>query len=388
MNHSRLSWLEERTHHKQDDLCIIEEKKNYSWKSFLQETNRLYQIVSEYIKPGDICAIVSSYRFETIALFMALFENQNIIVPITSSLDEEIALRLKEGMVDFKLHFREQELVIDKLEPIERHPLVTQLADQGRSGVILFSSGSTNKPKAMLHDLDQLMNHYQQKKMKTGRILVFLMFDHIGGLNTLLNAMASCYALVIPFDRSPETVCRLIESHQVDILPTSPTFLNLIVMSEAYQRYSLASLKLITYGTEAMPESVLKKITQILPKVKLLQTFGTSETGIAHTKSLAYDSLHMKITNDGNHEYKVVNGELWLKSKTQILGYLNVEDDSFTPDGWFKTGDMVEESSDGFLKIIGRTKEVINVGGLKVLPVEIESVLLEMESIDDCMVYG
>ncbi len=62
--------------------------------------------------------------------------------------------------------------------------------------------------------------------------------------------------------------------------------------------------------------------------------------------------------------------------------------DSFTRDGWFKTGDLVEVSEDGYIKIIGRNTEIINVGGQKVLPSEIESVVLSMEEIEDCLAYG
>ena len=62
--------------------------------------------------------------------------------------------------------------------------------------------------------------------------------------------------------------------------------------------------------------------------------------------------------------------------------------DSFTADGWFRTGDQVEVDPEGFIRIVGRTKEIINVGGEKVLPAEIESVLLEMPEIADCVVYG
>jgi len=70
------------------------------------------------------------------------------------------------------------------------------------------------------------------------------------------------------------------------------------------------------------------------------------------------------------------------------MGYLNADMSSFTTDGWFKTGDLVEVSNDGFIKIIGRSKEVINVGGEKVLPAEIESVVLELDIIEDCMAYS
>jgi acyl-CoA synthetase (AMP-forming)/AMP-acid ligase II len=136
-----------------------------------------------------------------------------------------------------------------------------------------------------------------------------------------------------------------------------------------------------------MPESLLLRLKQIFSKVKFLQTFGTSETGISTTSSKSSDSLFMKL-DDLNCEYKIVENELWLRSKTQVLGYLNASMDSFTSDGWFKTGDLVEIIEDGYLKIIGRSKEVINVGGQKVLPAEVESVILTIDNIDDCLVYG
>lgn len=144
---------------------------------------------------------------------------------------------------------------------------------------------------------------------------------------------------------------------------------------------------MITYGTETMPESLLKRIKTSFPKVRLLQTFGTSETGIMKTSSKSSNSLEMKL-NDPNQEYKVVNQELWLRSKTQVLGYLNAEMDSFTEDGWFRTGDLVDELDDGYIRIIGRGNEIINVGGEKVLPSEVESILLEMDVVQDAIVYG
>ena len=158
-------------------------------------------------------------------------------------------------------------------------------------------------------------------------------------------------------------------------------------MNNSHNKYDLSSLKMITYGTETMPDSLLIRLKNSFPKVKFLQTFGTSETGIANTKSKSSNSTFMKIENL-DLESKIGENELWIKSKTQILGYLNSSMDSFTKDGWFKTGDLVENSDDGYLKIIGRNKEVINIGGQKVLPSEVESVILYMKEIEDCIVYG
>ena len=212
-------------------------------------------------------------------------------------------------------------------------------------------------------------------------------FDHIGGINTLLNTLAMGAKIIFPSNRNPDDIASLIEMHQIHILPASPTFLNMMLMAKVHERFNLRSLKMITYGTESMPESLLKKLKSSFPRTRLLQTFGTSETGISQTSSRSSGSLDIKI-NDPSLEYKIVEGELWLKSKVQVMGYLNASMESFTEDGWFKTGDLVEELEEGFIKIKGRAKEVINVGGEKVLPNEVESLLLSMDEIRDVMVFG
>jgi len=159
-----------------------------------------------------------------------------------------------------------------------------------------------------------------------------------------------------------------------------------MMMNGVFERYDVRSLGLITYGTEPMPEGLLARIRAALPSTRLLQTFGTSETGIVSTTSKSSDSLYVKF-NDPSVEYRIVDGELLLKSDRRILGYLNYSNDAFDEDGWFRTGDLVEEEN-GFLRIMGRRKEVINVGGEKVLPSEVESVLMSMSGIIDCKVFG
>ena len=136
-----------------------------------------------------------------------------------------------------------------------------------------------------------------------------------------------------------------------------------------------------------MPGSLLERIRKALPNVTLIQTFGTSETGISQTVSRTSDSTLFKF-EDKNTEFKIVEGELWLRSQSQILGYLNHDMNRFTEDGWFRTGDLVEQAEDGYLRITGRREDLINVGGEKVTPSEIESVLLEIPEVADCLVYG
>lgn len=370
-------------------IAIIHNDKTYTYNDLVSKINYYKNVISESnITQGQIVFIISDYSFESIALFFSLSLNRNIVVPVTTENIAEIEERLIEAKPDWIFNLRKG-TIINKAENlnIDRHDLINKIQKKKSSGLILFSSGSTGRPKAMIHNLDSLLSTFLQKKARALNFLVFLMFDHIGGLNTLFNCLSIGSIITIPENRRPDHICFLIEKFKINILPSSPTFLNLMLIGKSFEKYDLSSLRMITYGTETMPESLLIKLKHELPSIKFIQTFGTSETGIVKTISKSSESTLMKI-EDPDQEYQIVDGELWLRSKTQILGYINHNNDSFTNGGWFKTGDLVEEFDGGYLKIVGRSKEVINVGGQKVLPTEIESVLLELPEILDCKAKG
>ena len=366
--------------------AIVFEDRIYTYEEFIKQIKDYKNILDKHNISSKVVVILGDYSFYNLALFFALYENKNIIVPITSNIKKVQDDFIKESFCQTIIKTDEKNLLIQNLKTIFSHNMIDNLREKNSSGLILFSSGSTGKPKAMVHNLDTLIDSFKDKKEKSMNMLVFLMFDHIGGLNTVFNALCMGACLIIPKIKDAKTICELIEKYKIMVLPSSPTFLNLILISQEYKNYDLSSLRMITYGTETMPQSLLLKLKEVFPKVKFLQTFGTSETGISTTSSKSSNSLFMKL-EDINGEYKIVENELWLRSKTQVLGYLNASMDSFTSDGWFKTGDLVEVDGE-YIKIIGRAKEVINVGGQKVLPAEVESVILSMEEISDCMVYG
>ena len=383
-----MSWLTSHLLSLDDKLAIADVYGEFSYLDLSKQVTIFNNKITEEIKAGDVVVVLSDYNYYSIALLLALLKQKAIIVPIVSKKEEEVSSRIKVSNCDWVINLEMEFLQIIKSEfAVSKHKLVNNLVDKKHSGLILFSSGSTGVPKAMVHDLDNLVDSFQGKKTKKLKILVFLMFDHIGGLNTLLNTLAMGASVILPENRNPKYIGGLIEKYKVNVLPSTPTFLNMLLMARVNDKYNLKSLKMITYGTETMPESVLLKLKETFPRTRLMQTFGTSETGIAQTSSRSSNSLEMKL-DDPNTEYKIVNNELWLRSQTQVLGYLNADMSSFTEDGWFQTGDLVESFDEGYIKIVGRSKEVINVGGEKVLPSEVESVILELDIVDDCMVYS
>ena len=361
--------------------AIIYQDKSYSYQQLLQRISHFSSLIST-LPPHSKVAIVGDYSFENIAFFFALYQNKHTIIPIIS----------KQGM-DEKLKEAGTEYIFDQNTSSIQHlsnPKSLSLNLGNHAGLILFSSGSTGKPKAMLHNLDNLIAQFKDKKTKHLNMLLFLMFDHIGGINTMLNIFSTAQTAIIPENRKDVNhIASLIQKYKISILPASPTFLNLMLLNKVSEYYDLSSLRMISYGTETMPESLLQKLQETFPKTKFLQTFGTSEVGIMQTQSENSKSLFIKLS-DPNIEYKIVDGELWIKSKTQVLGYLNASMECFV-DGYFKTGDLVESKTiDGeeYIRIIGRAKEMINIGGEKVLPQEVEGVISQIDGVLDCLVYG
>ena len=382
-------WLFDRIRSHAEKPALVSKGQNYSYADLSNVAELSFtQVVSDF-PAGAVVILQSDYSFQSVALFLALLKNCNIIVPVATALEEEVQLRIQESYADYCVtpHENGSYRYTKINNDTSKHPLITKIIGEGHAGLILFSSGSVGKPKAMIHDLTTLALTFANKRQKSICMMVFLMFDHIGGMNTLLNALSMGSHMVFPDIREPDHVAGLIEKYKVRVLPASPTFLNLMVMASVQEKRDLSSLRMITYGTETMPQTLLNRLKELFPRTRLLQTFGTSETGIANVISKSSSSAYMRI-EDPNCEHKIVNGELWLRSKTQISGYLNASSDSFTEDGWFNTGDLVEVNENGFFKVVGRSNEVINVGGEKVLPSEIEGVLLQMSEIDDCVVYS
>lgn len=377
-------------------LSVFEDCKNddaivwrgipYSYKWLIDSTKQwIEQLHKNKINKGSIVAVQGDFSPNSIALILALIHNNNIVVPLTQSVAANKDKFLEIAEVQYSISIDDDDNAsYESIDKTVTKELLIKLQNKEMPGLVLFSSGSTGEPKAAVHDFVAILNKYKIRKQKK-RMLTFLLFDHIGGVNTLFYILSNGGCIVTVQDRSPDEVLRTVEKYKVEVLPTSPSFLNMILLSEAYKRYNLSSLERITYGTETMPESTLKAINKVFPQVTLQQTYGLSEVGILSSKSKSSDSLWVKIGGEG-FKTRVVDGMLQIKAESAMLGYLNAPS-PFTDDGWFITGDEVEIDGDYYL-IKGRRSEIINVGGQKVYPAEVESVILQMDGVLDAVITG
>jgi len=344
------------------------------------------------IRAGDRVIVVGDFGTVSSAVLLALIMRAVVLIPMTATTAKRIDVLATICAAQWRVDVDEA-LGVDDLKitalataeaPNSTHPHFLTLRQRRSPGLLMFTSGSTGEPKAVVHDFSLLLEKFR-KASRPLRTVNFLLFDHWGGLNTLLHTLTSGGLVACPESRNPEHICGLIEQHRLELLPASPSFLNLMLVSGAHKRHDLSSLRLITYGAEPMPESTLARLNRELPAIDFRQTYGLIELGVLRAKSAGSDSLLVKIGGEG-YDIRIVDNMLEIKAAASMLGYLNAPS-PFTDDGYFRTGDRVEQHGE-FVRILGRESEQINVGGEKVFPTEVEAVLLDCPQVIDAVVYG
>lgn len=381
-------WLQERLEQWGDSPALVWEDRVTTYAA-LRERIAHWQteLAQRGIGPGSTVALEGSFSSEACALLLALLFSRAIAVPLTRQMQAQRAALLELAEVQWLICFDDNDQAeIHHPGHLVSHSLLTTLIAEEKSGLVIFSSGSSGTPKAILHDFAALLAKFEKPRQRK-TTLGFLLFDHIGGLDTLMGTLASGGTLVSVARRDPDTIAVAIERHRVHTLPTSPTFLNLLLLSEAYRHHDLSSLQVITYGTEPMPERTLQRLREVFPEVALVQTYGLSELGVLRSRSKDSGSLWVKFRDEG-FETQVREGILWVRSPGAMRGYLNAPE-LFDADGWLNTQDAVEFDETGeYLRILGRVTDLINVGGQKVYPAEVENILMQLENVRDVAVVG
>ena len=325
------------------------------------------------VRKGAVVAIIGDFNPASILTLLRLIDIGVVVVPLTVETKHEHEYFFESALVDVVIDGAQ----VKRRAHEQKHEFIETLRQLEHAGLVLFSTGTTGRPKAILHDLTLFLKRFETPR-PTLRTINFLLFDHIGGINTLLHTLFNKGVVIAPESRTVDSILDTCRKYDVEVLPTTPTFLRMMLMSGAVPDKVPACLKVITYGTERMDQPTLDELCRLLPNVDFRQTFGMSELGIVRVKSEARDSLFMKVGGEGV-ETRVVEGVLQIRSSSRMLGYLNASS-PFDADGWYDTKDVVDTKG-GYYKVTGRISDVINVGGLKFMASEVERVALTFPNV-------
>lgn len=335
------------------------------------------------IRSGDVVALIGDFEAESIATLLNLLARGAVVVPLTNETRCQHDYFIQESHSQYI--FEKNNLVKIVSESQKEHTLLDSLRSKVHPGLILFTTGTTGRPKAILHDFVPFISRYKTPRPPL-KAVSFLLFDHIGGINTLLHMLFNLGQIVSITERTVESVAKTIRENSVELLPTTPTFLRMLSLYPGIQSQLGSSLKIISYGTERMDQPTLQRLCDQFPEVDFRQTYGMSELGILRIKSKSRNSLYMSVGGECV-ETKILDSVLYIKAENRMIGYLNAPS-PFDNEGWYCTKDIVETDEDGYLTITGRDSDVINIGGLKFMPSEVELCLLEMVFIRAVIAYA
>lgn len=381
---SRLEQLLERLRGFGDRQCMDGDAGTHSFADLLREQSHWIARLDDLgVGAGQVVGLRADYSMPAVAALLALFSKGCVAALIPRDRDAGGYLRDARAVALLEIDVDGTHRS-ERLGAPEDHPLLARLRERRDGGVVIFTSGSSGAPKAALQGIERFLHKYQRPG-RAFRTLGFLLFDHVAGLDTLLYTLANGGVLVVTRSRDPATICALIDRCAVEVLPASPSFLRLLCLAGSAGHFSLASLKVITYGSEPMDQRTLLLLNERFPLLQISQKYGTTETGSPRSESRGRDSLWMKIKND-DLETRIVDGVLCIRSEGTILGYLNAPS-PVDAEGWYCTGDLVDSDGD-WIRFRGRASEVINVGGEKVAPTEIEQVILTLDFVREVVVSG
>jgi len=278
--------------------------------------------------------------------------------------------------------------------------------------VFQYTGGTTGRPKAaMLSHRNLVANVLQSNAWNTSRhpgeevIVAAIPFFHIYGLTVaLLLGLAEGGTIVLQTRPDVPELLRLIDRYRVTQFPGVPALYQAFNQQSDLSKYRIHSVRYCISGSAALPMEVGRRF-QVLTGAALIEGYGLSEASpVTHANPLAGerragsiglpfpDTLQRVVDLDDPSRVLGPNqvGELEVQGPQVMLGYYHQPEETagVLTDGWLRTGDIARIDADGYTYIVDRKKDMINVGGMKVYPREVEEILFEHPAVADAAVVG
>jgi malonyl-CoA/methylmalonyl-CoA synthetase len=290
------------------------------------------------------------------------------------------------------------------------------VVDASRRAMILYTSGTTSLPKGVVTTHHNIASQISTLVRAWGwtsndHTLCVLPLHHVHGIINVIGCSmwaGACCEFVTNFSASE--VFEIFKAKQINVFMAVPTiYFKLIahweMMNASEQdliKQTLSTFRLMVCGSAALPVSVLEK-WQDISGHRLLERYGMTEIGMGLSNpylgerkagyvGLPLEGVQVRLRDEENRPVNGEPGEIQVKGDNVFREYWQRPEEtaaSFTPDGWFRTGDIAEVDLDGYYKILGRkSQDIIKSGGYKISALEIEEVLRQHAQVKDASVVG
>lgn len=257
---------------------------------------------------------------------------------------------------------------------------------------LVLTTGTTGLPRGVRHDWSRLVRGVERVQQAQHdddqRWLLAYGLHQFAGLQIVQHVAAAAATLVAPAPRRPIEGLEAMRALGVTHASATPTYWRFLLAQLRSDGGPVPALRQVTLGGEAVPEPLLGQLREVFPEARISQIYAASEFGSSGSMRDARAGLSVDVLERGDDalvDMRIVDGELWVRSATGMLGYFG--DPPVDPDAWRPTGDLVEVVGDR-VEFRGRSSEIINVGGVKVHPLPVEERVGAVPGVDVARVWG
>jgi len=419
-----------------DAEALLDNGRRFTYAEFDRMVDAVADgLIARGVEPGDRVALLLGNRAEfAFALFGAMRAGAAIVPLNTREQMPEIAFNIQDSGA--KLLFFEGTLadripdaatvptlshkisVGDPVAGVESfdvltaaaHPVTTPDFDQESTAVILYTSGTTGKPKgAMLTQMSMVMSalHYEYclGMTETDRALMAVPATHVTGLVAILLTMVkSGGATIFQTVFKAADFLALAAKERMTYTLMVPAMYNLCLLQASFDDYDLSAWRVGGYGGSPMPIATVRKLKEKLPNLQLSNIYGSTETTSPSTITplgqveakvdcvgQPVPCCDIKIVDDDGVEVpQGETGEIWIAGGHVGAGYWNnpvATAANFTA-GYWHSGDIGCMTDDGYIKVLDRKKDMINRAGYKVYSAEVEDVLARHPQVGEAAVVA
>jgi acyl-CoA synthetase (AMP-forming)/AMP-acid ligase II len=274
---------------------------------------------------------------------------------------------------------------------------------------LIYTSGTTGRPKGVMVSHANVIAdvhhfNYWMRYREGGVYLHAAPIFHIADFPAMFAAPAfgACQVTIPKF--SPQTFCETVQRERVTHTVLVPTMINLLTQFKDLSSFDLSSLEVVAYGGSPMAPDLIRRIRESLPRLKLVQVYGLSETGFLtglqdqeHTQDKLLScgrpcpGVDVQVVDEsGKQVENGQHGELVSRGGNVMRGYWNNPEETALAfrDGMFRTGDIGYQDAAGYFYILDRLKDMIVTGGENVYSGEVEAVIYQHPAVLEAAVFG
>jgi acyl-CoA synthetase (AMP-forming)/AMP-acid ligase II len=407
-------------------IVLIDGACQLDCRSLYEQSSALAQALLTRMRPGSVVSMMLPNWHEAAIIYLAATMAGMVVNPILPSLrDRELLFILNDAdtrMVFVPSHFGRHDYaamldrVVSQMDsppevvvvrggaslPATNSPTAElPTLDPDAVQMILYTSGTTGRPKGILHShnsmhalICQIRNYWQVQP--GDRFLVPSPIAHIGGSIYAFECPLLLGTSAVLMERwTADDAVDLIGAKRCTHMAGATPFLEQMLTAAERAGTRLPELKLFICGGASVSPSLIRRAAEYFERAVVTRVYGSTEVPVT-TVGAPLDPDHAadtdgraglaQITLDGH----AGGGEIHARGPQMLVGYLHADDEveSFDDDGYFRTGDLARRVDDDYLVVTGRVKEVIIRNGENIAPKEVEDILIDHPGIAEIAVVG